>query len=461
MTNRRIFAGLGKTLGVVPSVFFLLGSSIALTTTAFGQDALLRSAGRQSQSGSAFSDSTDVGSGDGQVELPGAEGPEPRATGTANDSDVSAVPRRFHYELRLSLRGIYDDNINLNHFDRLSDYYFIIEPGITIGFGDVVGRQENYVRLAYSPSIFLFNDHSENDAVQHSIRLDGQYRFSRLTLNFSQDVQILDGTQLSATSTTGSTSDTVNLDVSGRTRLNIYATQLNASYDLTGKTFLSGGLACSIFDYDTLISSGYLAGNIFINYNYSPKLVLGIGGTGGYNEVDSPNPDQTFEQANVRATYQVSGKVSLNASAGVEFRQFEGSARGEYISPVFELGATWKPFDGTTITLSGSRSTLNSAVFASQDYAATNIIFGARQRLLQRIYLGLTAEYENANYFSTIAGMSATRHDNYYLVEPGIDVAITRFWTAGVYYVRRQNYSSFDGFSFYDNQVGLRTALTF
>lgn len=461
MISRRIFASRGKTLTVLPAVFLFLGSSIGLTTTAFGQDVLLASADTQTQPAPASLDSADVRTGESKVVLPVAEGLDPKVTLTAHDSDVSAVPRRFHYELRLLLRGIYDDNINLNHFDRLSDYYFVIAPGITVGFGDVVNRQENYVRLDYSPSIFLFSDHSENDAVQHSIRLDAQHRFSRLTLNFSQDIQILDGTQLSATTTSGSTGDSVNLDVSGRTRLNIYAAMLNASYDLTGKTFVSGGVACSVFDYASLISSGYLQGNVFINYNYSPKLVVGIGATGGYNEVESPNPDQTFEQANVRATYQVSGKVSLNASAGVEFRQFEDSSRGEHISPVFELGATWKPFDGTAISLSGSRRTLNSAVLASQDFAGTNIVLGVRQRLLQRIYLGLTAQYENDDYFSTIAGMSATRHDNYYLVQPGIDVAITRFWTAGVYYVHRQNCSSFDSFSFYDNQVGLRTALTF
>lgn len=461
MTSRRIFANPGKALTVLPAVFLFLGSSIGLITTTFGQDVLLASVDTQPQTTPASPDSADVRTDASKVILPVAEGPDSKATATANESDVSAVPRRFHYELRLLLRGIYDDNINLSHFDRLSDYYFVISPGVTIGFGDVVDRQENYVRLDYSPSIFLYTDHSENDSVQHSIRLDGQHRFDRLTLNFSQDVQILDGTQLSATTTTGVISDPVNLDVSGRTRLNIYAATLNASYDLTGKTFLSGGLACSVFDYDSLISSGYLAGNIFINYNYSPKLVLGIGATGGSNRVDSSNSDQTFEQANVRATYQVSGKVSLNASAGVEFRQFEDSTRGEYVSPVFELGANWRPFEGTTISLSGSRRTLNSAVLANQDFAATDIIFGARQRLFQRIYLGLTAEYENTDYFSTIAGTSVMRHDNYYLVQPGIDVAITRFWTAGVYYVHRQNCSSFDSFSFYDNQVGLRTALTF
>lgn len=458
MSRREILASLGNAVALLPGVFLLLGSSIGLTATAFSQDVSVAGAGDQLRP--AFLDLAYVRSEDIEPALPVAEGPDAKQVVGAQ-AGISAVPRRFHYEFRLILRGIYDDNINLNRFDRLSDYYFVIGPGVTLAFGDVFERQENYIRLDYNPSAFLFIDHSENDAVQHLVRLEGQHRFSRLTLNFSQDVQILDGTQLSATSTTGTITDTVNLDVSGRTRLNVYAGRLNANYELTGKTFLSSGLTYSIFDYDSLIDSGYLAGNLFINYQYSPKLVLGIGATGGYNEVDSPTPDQTFEQANVRATYQVSGKVSLNASAGVEFRQFENSGRGDYITPVYELGANWRPFDGTKISLSGSRRTLNSAVLAGQDYTSTNIVFGARQRLLQRIYLGLTVAYDNADYFNTVAGLSATRHDNYFLVEPGIDVAVTRFWTVGAYYLHRQNSSSVDSFSFYDNQFGLRTALTF
>ena len=52
-------------------------------------------------------------------------------------------------------------------------------------------------------------------------------------------------------------------------------------------------------------------------------------------------------------------------------------------------------FDGTTLTLRGTRRTLNSAVFYFEDYTSTNIAVGVRQRLLQRIFLGLNVGYEN------------------------------------------------------------------
>ncbi|HMJ05771.1 MAG TPA: outer membrane beta-barrel protein [Chthoniobacterales bacterium] len=377
--------------------------------------------------------------------------------------EVSAVPKRFQYAFRLNLRGVYDDNIFITNENRVDDYYFAIEPGVTIGYGDIVGRDQNYIRLDYAPSIFLFVDHSDSDAVQHLIRLEGAYRFGRLTLGLSQDVHLLDGTNLGALgSGVGNSAPGINLDAGGDTSVNIFNTNATFSYDLTGKTFLSGGLHVTASDYDGLIDSSSFSGNFFVNYTYSPKLVIGVGGTGGYNWVESFNPNQTFEQANVRATYQISGKVSLNASAGVEFRQLEESySTGDNVSPVYEIGAAYQPFDGTSITARGSRRTLNSAVLVGNDYASTNITFGIRQRLLRRIYLGLAAGYENSDYFSTIQFVDGSRHDDYFFVQPAIDVTLTRFWTVGAYFLHRENESSSSAFSFYDNQVGLRTSLTY
>ena len=392
---------------------------------------------------------------------------EVRSPNESNTPDVEATaaraysgePRRFQYGLHLTIRGVYDDNINISQVNRISDFYFAIEPSITLGLGDILGRTENYIRFDYIPSVFIFTDHSEDDAVQHLIRLEGHHRFGRLDLTMSQDIQLLDGANLSTT--TDTTGSHANLDVGARTRVNIYTTQLNASYDLSGKTFLSSGLYGAVTDYHSLISSEVVSGNLFINYRYSEKLVIGLGGTGGYDLVDDPNPDQTFEQANVRLSYQATGKVSLNASGGVEFRQFENSSRGQYISPVFQIGATYEPFDGTSLSLDVNRRTINSAVFAGQDFESTSISVAARQRLLQRIVLGANVGYENTDYFSTVSAVGANRTDNYYFVEPTVDVMITRFWKIGAYYLHRQNDSSLNSFSFYNNQVGIRTTLTF
>ena len=391
----------------------------------------------------------------------------PVATDTTDEAPVrnssvdSGIPRRFHYELRLSVRSVYDDNINIANGQQTADIYTAIEPSITLGFGDFTSGAGNFLRLNYLASWFLFADHSENDALQHVLQLQGQYQMNRLTVNLTQSIQILNGTDVRRLNSEGTFDQQVNLDVSGRTRFNIYVTHINAAYYLTGKTSLSTGIDYSVSDYHSLISSEVFSGNLFLNYNYSPKLVIGLGGIAGVDRVDAPNPDQTFEQANVRLSYQATGKIDLVASAGVEVRHFDGDLRDEYTSPVFEIGLNYLPFDGTHLSLTATRRTLNSAVLAAQDYAVTNFTVAIQQRLLRRFSLGLNAGYENSDYFSTVGAPGPTRTDDYFFVQPSIAVSVTRFWTVGAYYLHRVNNSSFDAFDFHDNQVGIRSTLEF
>ena len=290
--------------------------------------------------------------------------------------------------------------------------------------------------------------------------LQGQYRFGHLSLHLSQGVALLDGANPGSLAYGSNPAPAVNLDTVD-TAVNTYTTNATFSYDLTGKTFLSGGVNYTLNAYETLIDSETISGNLFINYTYSPKLVVGLGGTAGYNWVGSPSPDQSYEQGNLRVTYEISGKVSLNASVGVEVRQFEGDSGGNHVSPVYALGGAYQPFDGTSVTLSGSRGIQNSAVLAGQDYDSTNISLGVRQRFFRRIYVGLAVGYEGSDYFSTAQSVDASRKDNYFFVQPAVDVTVTRFGTIGVYYLHRQDDSTSASSSFYDNQVGLRASVTY
>ena len=159
--------------------------------------------------------------------------------------------------------------------------------------------------------------------MQHVIELEAQYRFPRLTLGLTEDVRLLNGTDLGSltgvTTPTTSSVGQVNLDVASRTRVNVYETRLDANYSLTGKTFLTAGLGYSITDYSTLIDSSVISGNAYFNYTYSPKLTIGIGLSGGYDVVGSISQDQVFEQVNVRTSYELTGKISATATMGIEF----------------------------------------------------------------------------------------------------------------------------------------------
>src|SRR5213596_676721 len=370
----------------------------------------------------------------------------------------SSEPRRFHYELRLTVRGVWDDNIFISHTDRVSDYYFAIEPQITIGVGDIEGRNRSYLRLDYMPSAILFVDHSDEDAFNQLIHLEGGYSWTKLTLRFTEDIALLESANLNSIyDTTGLWANT---DASAPTRVNIFYTSATANYALTPKISLQGEFNSPSYVYPDHISNYTISGGLYLYYNWLPKVSVGIGGTFGYNWVDAPSTDQTFEQVNVRLNYEVTAKVGLYASGGVEFRQFDGN-RSTYDTPVFEVGLSYNPFSGTFITLAAGRRIYNSGFVANQDFADTYFTARIQQRLFQRLYFGLGAGYENSDYFATDRDVSATRNDDYWFIEPSVDVLITRWLSAGVYYLHREDSSNQQFFDWEDNQVGVRATLRF
>jgi hypothetical protein len=373
-----------------------------------------------------------------------------------NSNPVNENFRRFRYNLGVTVREVYDDNINISSFQRISDTYTVIEPGIHLGFGDSAGGF-NYLTFDYIASAYFFAEQTQRNTVEHLIRLAAQHDFGRLVLGLSQDVSILGGTSISSLSNT--TGVQANTDVGAASRVNIYNTTLNGTYDLTGKLFLSGQASYVISDYETLISSQVASANLYINYVYSPKLVIGLGATGGLNSTDGSTSDETFEQMNVRANYIVSGKISLTISGGLEFRQFGGG--GDSISPVFEIAGSYHPFENTVITIAGSRRTVSSASLAGQDYSETTMSLTFSQRLFSRVNFSLGVGYTNSDYLSATTGASTARNDDYFYIEPSLDVDITRYWSIGVYYLYREDSSTLALFSFYDNQFGVRTSLTF
>jgi len=356
------------------------------------------------------------------------------------------------------VRGVWDDNIFISHTDRKSDYYFAIEPDITLGVGDIEGRNRSYLRLDYMPSAILFVNHSDQDAFNQLIHLEGGYSTGRLRLSLFEDIALLESANLnSIIDTTGLWA---NLDASASTRVNIFNTRMRAQYDLTGKLYLQGEFDSYVYFYPGNISDYTVSGGLYLYYNWLPKVSVGVGGTFGYDWVDEPTPNQAFEQMNARLNYQATAKLGLYASAGAEFRQFDGN-RSTYTTPVFEVGVTHHPFDGTTINLAAGRRIYNSGFLGAQDFADTYFVGRFQQRLFRRLYFGLGAGYENSNYFAAAENISASRDDNYWFIEPSLDVLITRWLNAGVYYLHRDDSSNIDSFSFDDNQVGVRATVRF
>jgi len=424
-------------------VSVLLGALSSLPLSAFSQNAEVSPTSSPTESPPAVSDEIDRPSRDVQV--------------ATNPNPVNENFRRFRYNVGLTVREVYDDNINLSPTNRVADWYTVIEPEIHLGFGDAEGGF-NYLTFDYVLSAYFFADQTERNGVEHLIHLGAQHDFGHLVLGLSQDVQILDGTSLNSLS--NRTGVQANTDINGPSRSNTYTTAVNASYDLTGKLFLSGQTNYTRTDYESeaFVSSQIISGVVYLNYVYSPKLVIGLGTTGGVNSSDGSTGDETFEQINARANYIVSGKISLSISGGIEFRQFGG---GNSVSPVYDIAGSYQPFENTTITIAGSRNTRTSASLAGQDFEETSISLTVSQRLFSRATLSLAEGYTHSAYLSANTGDATARTDDYFYIEPAFDINITRYWSVGVYYLYRTDLSTLAFFSFHDNQFGVRSSLIF
>ena len=369
----------------------------------------------------------------------------------------------LEYAVHLNVRGAYDDNIALTHTNRLDDNYVQIQPSLMLGIGDIV-TTETFLAAIYAPSFYRYDDHDEFDSDQHVVRLIGGIKSGNLVLRLSQDVSLLKNIVLAASSSERSAVGAIN----GRTDLDTYNTKLAANYNMTPNDFLFSELKMNRTEYaDPLVSSELYAFDLYLNHGFSQSLVLGVGVEGGYNTVDFPTPDQALVQANGHLRFQPNERFALDVIAGAEFRNFKTSsqviARRSYSTPVFSVSASWLPFDSTRIIFGATREIYNSAAQTAQDYVDTNLSATIRQRLCQQLYFIVLGGYEHVDYFNTIDTPVPlpTLSDDFFYVQPSVDILLTRFWSLGGYYLRRENSGSVSTVDFYSNEYGVRSSIKF
>jgi hypothetical protein len=373
---------------------------------------------------------------------------------------IAETPRRFRYSMLFDARAVYDDNVRLSVSEtREADFYGSLASEVTLALGDREGGG-NFVSANLTPTLYLYADNSDLNTVELVARLQGQWRLRRVTFSLSQDVRSIESTNLAVINPAGGFANQANLDLRGRRRLNTYDTHLEASGPWTGKTSFRIGSALHISEPEDSIGSTSLEGVIGVDYHYAEKLSTGLSLTAGRTFAEAPSPDQTYEQLTVRWDYDITGKLRATGSGGVEFRQSNGGAE-DYVSPIFQLGVGYTPFDGTRIDLSATQQTLNSASSAGQDFTSTQFTGTLGQRFLQRVFLTVSGGYQIQDYRSTLESAVANREDKYFFFATGFDVRLSSFWFAGFFYTYRQVDSTEDIYAFNSNLYGLRTILAF
>ena len=399
---------------------------------------------------------------------------DPAAPGEGKDADRKdeKPPRIFHYSIRLGGRFIYSDNITFAPDpDAIEDFYVSLEPGISVGLGDVPERKGNYIRLDYSPNALLYFENSEFNTINHFIHLEAVAHFGRLTLSLYQDVHLTEGveSQFNSPNNFGDQNDRGpdrdrwrnNRDVSGRNEVEFYNTTAMAKYDFSDKAWVTGAFRYSLTSYEDVFTLDIYSGDLFFDYKLRPELTVGIGGAGGVVNHDNPIIEEQFQEVRSRFTFDLPKRIKIDGSLGLEFRQLAPRGDFGYTAPIVETSVSVDPVEGTRLTIGARHRTLVSNAFEAQSFTVTGANVGLRQRITARIDFNVNAGYEQASYFSVVPDVVATRRDEYFFVEPSLDWRITDKWTAGVFYIHRENQTNLLPFGFAENQAGVRTSVSF
>lgn len=347
----------------------------------------------------------------------------------------------------VSLSEVYDDNIFIQP-KKTSDEITQINLRGEYRIGDRAASDGNFLDVFYSPAFDLYANQSNQDSFNQLVGVLYQHRFSKLDLGLEQDYSKQSST--SAAAGTLVTSD-------------IYTTTGTADYAYSDRLSLTGNVTQTVTGYEAtgFSSSNEWVGNTYFLYKLDSKLSVGLGPAVGFLDIGAA-PNQTFEQILGHVDYRYSRKLSFSLSAGAEDRQYQGSATGDKISPVFTLAGTYHPFIDTTLTLSGSRSYQPSYNTPGQDYLDTNVSLTASQLFLQKFTYNLGLGYENDGYEAAgIVLTGPTRSDDYFYATTSVGWNPNKWMMTSIFYKYQKDDSNLAAATFDDNQVGLSLSLSY
>ena len=440
----------------------LLASLSALSTAAaqyaLSSHAVLRAA--------AAPDSQANGDATEDAPLPqsdelGVMGAETNPSTISTPAETVIANSRLQTVARVDTQFTYDDNIFIKNRDQQSDLVFTLSPTIALGIGDVrpefkrvtlstfspavideTYEPRSFFFVRYTPTVSVFLEHDEEDALDHDAAAEAQWQLTYLTLGSQTRFQTLSDPDI---------------DVGGRVRRSIFSQDFTAMYDYSDSTSFEFRLGGTIRHYSTQIDSQELVMQDAVDRRLGARTAVGLAATLGWLHVEHTG-SQPYEQLLVRGRYHLTEKIDLWGNAGIEFRQIE--RQQDRIEPVFECGAHYHPWNQTLVTLGAGRRLENSAGTPGGDIIATALDFNARQRFAERYYVGLIGSFQSARYISVLDN-NDPRTDWVLLLQPYLKMDISRSAAIEVGYAFRHDDSTVNQFMFSQNRVFVHLDLLF
>jgi len=373
----------------------------------------------------------------------------------AAQGNIQLGPFRILTSLELS--GEYDDNILLTNTDKISDFIWIISPGILL---EIPGKTYS-VRLGYRADILEYTDNSQLDTVHHNVLADAQYNFPwNLSLRLSDRFIITDDfagfpvpelTQLV-------TRDENTLDVGAQ-----YTLRERYSFDLNFRWFL---VDYQDSEFDNLDRQDYTISGTFF-YRFLPKT--SVLGEVDYVWVryDQPASASARDSDGWRFWLGLKGdvtaKTTLLVKAGWEWKDYTNPIQRDWDGLIVEGSIIWKYREPSEIRVFGGRANVEST-FEGQPYYVSN--YGGvevRHFLSERLVLRVSGlgGVNNYPYDTVTATQIAKRSDVFFEAGVSLKYQMKKWLAFEVGYNFLDLNSNFDEFDYTDNRIKASIILTY
>ncbi len=349
----------------------------------------------------------------------------------------------------------YDDNVFRTSSAPVTDWFFLISPGIKFN----VPQRDNLFQLEYRADIYKYvNTGDSNDVTDQY--LDGAAAF-----NFPGGMWIKAEDQANKSHEARGTANTV---VNNGALSRYYSNLVNAEigYAFADRYKISLGYQNFIIDYnlpqDKFRDQFANAATLTLFYQLMPKTSALI--QGSYKRVYHDNGNQSVHvvaQTLNSNEYWAEGGITWNMTAkstgtikgGYEWKLFDYPSQKDFRSPIFEVDLDHHFTAKTAIKLSGLRQAFESDDYTSDYYTATMGSAEISYKPVTKIEIKPRGSYTDERYAQdiTVGTQTGRRRDG--LWAAGIDLTynMNKWIAIGAGYTHSKRVSNFTVYDYTDN----------
>jgi hypothetical protein len=299
-------------------------------------------------------------------------------------------------------------------------------------------------RLDYTPTLSYYSGKEFKDTLEHSVLFAGETSYENWSFGLSQSYS--------------STSQPL-IETGRQTDQEAFGTSLTASHYFNSKLMLELRVSQSINNAEEFSSSRTWSTMDWLNYQVAPRISIAVGVGGGYQDVN-PGSNMAYEQLHGRVNARVAEKLTLSLNVGGEMRHILDSDGDPLINPLYGASIQYRPFEFTTLSLSGDR-TVQASLLRNQVSESTSISAAIRQRLLGLVYLTVSGGLSNNRYVASNESLAITREDDTASFATRLSYGFVKRGTISAFYNYSNNSSSTTDFEYSSSQVGLEIGYAF